>query len=194
MRTNLQPATKLALAFGLAASAFAFAGARSAIAQSAYQSSQTDSTADIRLGAYFPSNSTIKSEVTNTIADGGIDFYLNHNAGQKDIVSVDYIDHGSAGHRLQIVPVTFGQQNYQYSGGFYGHSYYGYGVGAYFVNQDIIDPFGFRETHHTALYGGYINIGDDIARGLFVDVRYHFTSSTGTANPGGLEVTGGFRF
>jgi hypothetical protein len=180
---------------GIAASAFAMTGLRPASAQNSISDMHTDPIADVRLGAYLPQNSRIKSQIGNTIPEGGVDYYLGHaSAGARSIVSVDYIDRGSGDHKLQMIPVTFGQTNYQYANGTYSKVYYGYGVGAYFVNQDITDALGNRETNHTTLFGGYINIGTDLNQDFFLDARYHFTSSAGSANPGGLQLAVGVRF
>lgn len=183
------------MAMGLAASAFALAGLRPASAQGDLSSIHTDPVADVRIGAYLPQNNTIKRQIGNAIPDAGVDYYLNHSgATGRSIISVDYIDRGSGDHKLQMVPVTFGQTTYQYSNGNYSKVYYGYGVGAYFVNQDITDSIGNRETNHTTLFGGYINLGADLDKDFFLDARYHFTSSAGSANPGGLQLSVGVRF
>lgn len=195
MRTNLSPGTKLALAMGLAASAIIFSGNRPVSAQGELTPITAETKADLRIGAFSPSNSRIRREVGNLLPAVGVDYYLGHNGnGGRNIVSIGYMDRGTTGHRLQMIPLTFGQTNYQYSRGSFGKAYFGYGVGAYFVNQDITDSLGFRETTHTTLFGGYVNVGTDLANNLFVDARYHFTSSAGSANPGGLELSGGFRF
>ena len=195
MRTNMLPGAKFALVIGLAASAFAFAGARPVSAQSELTPLTTEPKAALRLGVFLPANSTIRRQVGNTLPSVGADYYLGKNGSVgHNMVSVDYYDRGDGNHRLQVIPVTFGQINHQYSNGQYSKAYFGYGVGAYFTTQNITDDLGFSQHHQTTLFGGFINLGTDLGDAFFVDARYHLTSSTGTANPGGLQVSAGVRF
>lgn len=148
----------------------------------------------IRLGAYFPQNERLKSNVGNTMFAGGADYVLaRQGASDESIVSLDFIDRSSGSNQLRMVPLTFGGLHYMDVKAAQ-RTYIGYGVGAYFTNVEVPDSVGFEETNHTTLYGGYINAGIEFEDNIFLDARYHFTQAVGSTNPSGLEITAGARF
>jgi hypothetical protein len=184
-----------ALLLTLAACAtFAVAG-RPAAAQTASDTTKPDRFA-IRLGAYFPTNTKIKSQVDSTFPAGGVDFTL-HQIGpnERTIASIDFMDRDNHGAKEELIPLTLGQQWYETDKA-QRHSdlYFGFGLGAYFANVDVNDDQGFPHTNNQTLFGGYVNAGLDIYDGIFIDARFHMTNTEGPANPGGLELAAGYRF
>src|ERR1700722_1551789 len=69
--------------------------------------------ADVRLGAYFPLNSAIKSAVSEALPAAGVDYFLNHEGTNTfNMISVDVIDRSSGQSQLQLIPVTYGMIHY----------------------------------------------------------------------------------
>ncbi len=148
----------------------------------------------VRLGGYFPLNSRIRKNVGNTEFAGGVDWIISRQgASTNTYLSADYIDRSDGPNQLRLIPVTWGYLHYKDVAAA-TRTYSGFGLGVYFVNQDIPDSVGFRERNHTLAYGGYLNAGVEFQDNVFVDLRLHLTTSIGSANPGGAEVTAGARF
>lgn len=148
----------------------------------------------VRLGAYFPSNQRLKTNVGNTAFDAGVDYVLaRQGSSDLSIVSIGYVDKTAGANKLQLVPLTFGGIHYMDVKADQ-RTYIGYGVGAYFTSINVPDSIGNPERDHSTLYGGYINAGIEFPGNVFLDARYHFTQAIGSTNPGGLEITAGARF
>jgi len=198
MRNVLRPRVVAALAAGAAVAVCLIAG-QSANAQT----TGTGSTivtykplprASIRAGVYLPVNSRIKHSVGTTLYCGGVDYVMSREGASTNwYLSADIIDKSSGQYELQMFPITYGMLHYSNVTSA-TRTYAGWGVGAYITSQVVADSVGFTESNHTTLFGGYFNLGIETKDNVFLDARYHITTSTGSANSGGLEVTAGVRF
>lgn len=168
--------------------------ARPAAAQLLPPTDQAAPVFSVRAGAYFPSNRRIKNQVGKTFAGVGLDYAVANKPGFTSTrLSLDYIERTSSGKTVRIFPVTVGQ--FYYQGANSGvRPYLGFGVGAYFVKQEVDDDLGNREDNNDTRFGGYVTGGFDFSSNLFLEARYHFIQAVGSANPSGLQVMGGVRF
>ena len=149
----------------------------------------------VRLGAYFPTNRKLRKDVGTLLPSVGIDYMLHQeSATSSSFVSLDYIDRGTGdGYRLRIVPLTYGLR-YVEDTSAKNSIYYGGGLGVYYTNITVADDFGGHENNNDLLYGGFLNLGVNLDQSSFLDLRYHFTTSSGSVNPGGAQLSVGFRF
>ncbi|BDI28158.1 hypothetical protein CCAX7_002090 [Capsulimonas corticalis] len=148
----------------------------------------------LRVGAYFPTNRKIRKDVGQTFPSVGVDYHLHQDSATSDtFVSLDYIDRGASNFHMRVVPLTYGIRYVQDLSA-KNSVYYGFGAGAYYTNIDVSNDTGGHETNNDLLVGGFLNLGVNINQASFLDLRYHFTSSSGSVNPGGPQVSVGFRF
>lgn len=197
MRSNSRPAVVATITAGMAVLGALIVG------QPVFAQTGTGSTVvtykplpkiSIRGGVYFPVNTVIRHNVGDTMVAAGADYVINRQgASTAWYGSVDYIDRSSGGYKLQLVPITFGMLHYSDVTAS-TRTYAGWGIGAYPVDQEIPDYTGATEVRHTTLFGGYLNLGMEFPQNIFIDARYHITTTVGSANPGGLELTAGIRF
>jgi outer membrane protein W len=184
-----------ALSGAAAAAALALIGmARPAQAQTVLPDAKSPTIGAIRGGVYFPFNSTVKTNVGKTFYGGGIDYTFQQKANiSRTNLSVDYIERSSGGNDIRIIPVTFSEFALQ-SGQSGIRPYYGIGVGAYFIRQNIPDSIGNRENTNATALGGFLAAGLDLPDNLLIEARYHIIQKEGSANASGLQVTAGIRF
>ena len=148
----------------------------------------------LRVGAYFPTSSRARRDVGQTLPSVGVDYALHQeSATSSTFISLDYIDRSSAGNELRIVPLTYGLHYIQDTNA-KNATYVGFGVGAYFTNITVTNDTGSHDSHSDVLYGGFVNAGVNIGATSFLDLRYHFTTTSGSVNPGGAQLSVGFRF
>ena len=148
----------------------------------------------IRGGVYFPFNSSVKTNVGKTFYCGGIDYTFQQKPNiSRTNLSVDYIERSSGGNSLRIIPVTFSEFALQTSQNGV-RPYYGIGVGAYFIRQNIPNSVGTQQNVNATALGGFLAAGLDLPSNLLVEARYHIVQKEGSANSGGLELTAGIRF
>jgi len=148
----------------------------------------------IRAGGYFPANSTIPKNVGSALFAGGVDWVISRQgASTNSFISADFVDRSSSSNQLRMVPVTYGTLHYSNVAAT-TRTYAGWGVGVYFTSLNVPNRIGIQESHNDTLFGGYLNLGVEMQDNIFVDARYHITTTSGPANPGGLEATVGVRF
>lgn len=149
----------------------------------------------LRVAAYFPTNSKIRKDIGQTLPSIGVDYTLHQeNAESSTFISLDYIERSSGpGYRLRIIPLTFGIHTVQDTTAKTA-IYYGLGLGAYYTNINVANDTGGHEDNNDLLVGGFLNVGVNLNPASFLDLRYHFTNSSGSVNPGGPQLSVGFRF
>ncbi len=158
--------------------------------------------AAVRLGAYFPFNSSTKRIVGKTWAGGGLDYNIQQKPGlSRTVLSVDYIERSSGGSTIRLIPVTIGQFTLQGAGEGQSNNvrpYLGIGVGAYFVHQRVPSVLptsqATTQSNDTTTIGGYLGAGLDISSNFLVEARYHILPKIGGINSSGLQITAGVRF
>jgi len=148
----------------------------------------------IRAGGYFPANSTVRKNVGSVLFAGGVDWVVSRQgASTNSFISADIIDRSSGPNQLRMIPVTYGTLHYSNVAS-RTRTYVGWGVGVYFTDLNVPNSIGIQESHNETLFGGYLNLGIETQDNIFLDARYHITTTSGPANPGGLEATVGVRF
>jgi hypothetical protein len=148
----------------------------------------------VRVGGYFPANSTVRKNVGSAMFCCGVDWVVSRQgASTNSFISADIIDRTSGANQLRMIPVTYGSLHYSNVAS-NTRTYAGWGLGVYFTSLNVPNNIGFQETHNETLFGGYLNLGVETQDNLFLDLRYHITTTSGPANPGGLEATAGIRF
>ncbi|MCW3058814.1 MAG: hypothetical protein JWQ02_635 [Capsulimonas sp.] len=184
--------------FVLAAAALAAGAASPASAQVFTDPAVTThhmSPVSLRLGGYLPTNRKIRKEVGQILPSIGVDYHLHQDSATTDsYISVDYLDREtSSGYRLRAIPITYGLR-FKNDLTAKNAIYYGFGLGGYFTSIDVDDSLGGHESNNDLLAGGYLNVGIDINEASFLDLRYHITSTSGSVNPGGAQLSVGIRF
>ncbi len=193
--------TRLAAQTTLAVAACA-AALIPAVAQA--QINQVNTSGSVRLGVYIPTSSQTQNQFGRTYFNAGLDYYFQHTGvTERSLVSVDYFERSSGSDKLQVVPVTVGQQYVSGSRGDGVRPYFGFGAGVYFIHVQNPNDGNLtggpnngsnNDSASGETFGGYGSVGLDLSTNLFLDARYHLVSSYRSVSPSGFELTAGFRF
>ena len=193
MRLNFPIKLFATLGLTLVAAALLLAG-RPAQAQAIAPINYHEPIVAVRGGVYFPINGRIASQVGRTLITGGVDITAAHQTYvSRTVVSVDYLDRTKNGHKLRMIPITVGQFTYLPGSNDF-RPYYGFGIGIYLINQDIVSSDGVDQSKNDTGYGAYLGLGSDIGQNFFVEGRYHFVTPVNSTSASGPELNVGVRF
>ncbi|MDQ2686753.1 MAG: hypothetical protein M3Y28_02685 [Armatimonadota bacterium] len=186
--------TKLAVLTALAAASALLGAARPAAAQG-IPDTKKPTIGTVRAGLYFPFNSRAKNNVGKTWYDVGLDYTVHQTPGiSRTNISLDYIERNSGGNDIRVVPLTVGQFTEHGEAGATVRPYYGFGLGVYFVHENVPNSIGVQENKNGTAFGGFLAAGLDLPSNFLIEGRYHIISNVGSVNAGGLQVMAGLRF
>lgn len=186
--------TKLAVLTALAG-ASALLGAARPVAAQDLPDTKKPTIGTIRGGLYLPFNSRAKSTVGKVWYGGGLDYTIRQTPGlSRTNISLDYIERNSGGNDIRVIPLTVSQFTEHGDPGATVRPYYGFGLGVYFVHENVPNSSGLQENKNGTAYGGFLAAGLDLPDNFLVEGRYHIISNVGSVNAGGLQLMAGLRF
>lgn len=146
----------------------------------------------IKLGAFFPTNSSARSDVGNTWFQAGLDYAFRKTDNAAPLLPLVYLDYAGksrSGIHESSTGLGVGVRAYgNRATNTKVAPYFGAGLGAYFLHAS-----GGGTTNKTVL-GGKVNAGVELNQGPFLEAAYQITGKVNGDDLNGVSVLIGDRF
>jgi hypothetical protein len=147
----------------------------------------------IKIGGYFPQNSTAKG-LGNSWTAAGLEYSpskaVESAAPASEIIYADYTSKTKNNMEDHILGIGVGTRTYTQGNGGSSRPFAVAGIGAYFQTANVTG-----QAQHNTSFGGKVGIGEEFGGSLFIEGDYNYiTSSVSGINLGGFTVSGGLRF